>query len=367
MTLPAIYLCDQGTGIYRIENGAITHVFASPDSIPCSFVTHNGAGQVVALGQPTTGSGGTFAQAFGFLLNGDDLSVINAFWGPDAGSNTGQWVDVDDPPRVHTNFNVTFDGTGAAYDSTQDEVLVITEMRGYPDNVSSQDTDDMVSHLSPAGVFLRADKDISASSPSTPLSSVQGKGVCVLGTKLYFDFGNASLCEYDVVTGATRSAYQCFTAMDDGGRNCGIKADSVTGRLWRMPSGGSSDGITNLQAFDPEDIPWGTTGGTPPTILDTVKIADDNTGGWGYFQGFSGSSFDWAGDRAVVAVREWDSGDLAIISVARDGSSTSPDLVYQDSGNLIDGGIAWDMMVFPVAAPVPNIRSSTHPARLRWM
>ena len=346
------YVVDSGTGLYRIEQGlGVTHTFDPPGTIPVAYVTHNGAGQVVALGQPSTGSGSTYQQAFGYLLGADDLTLIDGMWGPDDGSNSGQWVDVDDPPRVHTGLNVNFDGAGAVYDPGHDQVLVTTVLRGYPDSVSAQDTEDQVAHLSPAGVFLRADADDNVVSPNPFLTSVSAKGVALLGDVLYYCCGPAgSIASYNTVTGAQQCARACFNALDDGGAMTDLQADPATGLLWRMPSGGASDGLSRLQAFYPADVPWGTTSGTPPTIQDTITYADDNTATWGFYQD-DDASFEFVGDQVLVSVREWNTSDLSFITVNKDGSSTAPTLIYQDTANVITGGIAWDLLVIPSATP----------------
>jgi hypothetical protein len=344
--MATFYVSDQeaGGGVYKFVDGVLVANFVPVDGFQTvAYIASDGAGNIVATGQPSQGSGGSYQAGLGWLLDAD-LNLVDGMWGATLADGTGYWRQPSSS-RVYFGFNPSFDGTGAIYEPTSGNVLLASIFRGFPDEVSAQDSENQILHVSPAGQFLKADAD--SNTPPWYMSVTDNKGVAAMGGKVYLVYNATSLAEYDVATGVVRTAYNCFYTVDP----TDLVADATTGKLWVLPETGDGDGNVRAKSFLPASVPWGTSspntiGGSVP-FVDQVVVSSDNFG-FGYYS-LAQEVIDLTGDGAILTCGyEWVSGDLSFYTVPMTGGA--PTLIYQDTAGALNG-YAWDILAVRTAAP----------------
>jgi hypothetical protein len=313
----AFYFTDADTGVYTVQGGAIV---ASWSGL-AAYVAGDGQGNVLAMGQPESGSGPTLQKAQALQLSAADLTVIDPMWGPDEGSNTQYWLEGAKPV---TTLNVNFVGAGTVYDPTSGHVLVSQIGRRYTDLTQAvQEIEGQVWHYLPDGTFVKV-RAASGGPQDMFLSSasIGNRGVVMLDGKFYFLYGQVSIAEYDPATGTVQAAELTL----DG--SCLDLAADATGRLWVL-SEDSDAGQYYAHSFTPAVVPWGTTG-TLTVYADSVRIASDTDASFGFFG--SPMAFGVTGDSLLVAGWEWVSGELAFYTVPMTGGAAT--LVLQDPAHF---------------------------------
>lgn len=297
-----------------------------------------------------------------------DLNLVNDQWNRSSIISEWEFPNGD----MTTDLGEGWSGAGAAYDSVTDKVYLTTPSLerddGPPDHnvideyflvVLSKDGDPLDAAIS----SLTA--DFAFIGPSST-SDAEGTSMNEATRKLYYIAGSSgdTVTEYNVDTGAIRWA-QCF----EGNHYGHLEVHPVTGDLWLSEHTPFEDQLMKLHRFEVDTIPWGTdfapTGfGTPVAPDEEVILWNEDTSADGLFSPLYAFCFIDA-TTVLYQAQVWDSGNVAWFRQTLGGS---PELLLDLGSDWFDLEPQHDIatQVWAFSTPVPDIRSSTHPARLRW-
>lgn len=325
----------------------------------------DGAGGVVAFG--VTENRPTFA-AIGWRTT-DTLVETNDFWLPE--DSVGEYT-MPGGDKSSGFYITAYDSSGATYDPVTGHIYVTGIFRRYAAIGGDEIAEHNMLVIDPATDTIVDSAIVSTDEiPSDPgfyyvyePSGVTAAGQCVIGRKLYYFVNNGAqgVAEFDMDTYETRIAVYCFENQQ-GGDLCARPGDS-TG-LWIIDRTPYDVQKIYLRRYEIEDLPWFTS--TPLSHIPAVESE-------------SILLFDEDTDTPVISECE----AMAFLSaneivywgyVYETGQASWWRQVINPLGApqlLVDLGPDWfdnhsaAYSMWATAAPVPDIRSSTHPARLRW-
>lgn len=329
----------------------------SGDATAVAFACGDGANGLIAFGVTERHDGTT--DAFGWRTT-EALVVTDDFWFPEDGVGEYTFPDGD---KTSGYFGTAYEGAGATYDPITGHIYLSGIFRRYTPPFGDE-VEHTILVIDPAAPALVDSFVLSSASgfvyePLGVGGGAEGGGQCVLGRKLYYlagFSGPTNIVEFDMDTGAVRIAQNCL----DSGRSGDLQArpSDPTG-LWIIDTTPwDLDQIVYLRRFEVADLPWGTDG-TPAVADQSIPMFVDDSAG---VVATNVNAFCFSGAGSVIYQASLvPSNNSAFFR--QDLVGGTPELVV-DLGSLWSHGEAYSM--WADEAPVPDIRSTTFPARLRF-